>query len=133
MRSDDRNMKTMKPRDRKMKTLDEERKEQAFYEATEKFLPIDMQDLIWERFLARCVCGRCGGIPTYNMTNVEQTVDGPCVHSPQPALMFIGYYPCSEPRTFISRESTLQEQEFWDKLESVQVKYLSYKPTTRSL
>ena len=78
MRSDDRNMKTMKPHDRKMKTLDEERKEQAFYEATEKFFPIEMQDLIWERFLARCVCGRCGGVPTYNLTNVVETIDGPC-------------------------------------------------------
>jgi len=63
-------------RDRKMKTLDEERKEQAFYEATEKFLPIDMQNIIWERFLARCVCGRCGGIPTYNRSAVE-TSNGP--------------------------------------------------------
>ena len=63
-----------------MKTLDEERKEQAFYEATEEFFPIEMQDLIWERFLARCVCGRCGGIPTYNLKNVVQTNDGTCVH-----------------------------------------------------
>ena len=96
-------MKTKKPRDRKMKTLDEERKEQAFYEATEEFLPIEMQDLIWERFLARCVCGRCGGIPTYYLTNVVQTIDGPCAHVFSPNSSSALLYPSGFSRALGSR------------------------------
>ena len=49
------------------KTPDEEEKEkkQAFYEATSEFLISDVQHIIWECFLARCACGKCGGISTY--------------------------------------------------------------------
>lgn len=58
-------------------TPDEEEKEQAFYEATDEFLIPDVQRIIWECFLARCACGKCGGIPTYNENVIVTTPRGP--------------------------------------------------------
>jgi len=62
----------------RLKTLDEERKERAFYEAMDGFaIPIDIQNIIWEHFLARCACGRCEGIPTYNKRVVTTPLGRP--------------------------------------------------------